>query len=232
MNCKNKYKGKLFSVFGDSISTFEGYCPPHYPVYYQYDKRYESGVLSVEDTWWHKVITYFGGELLANNSWSGGWVSKWPGIEDLYPAGCSEGRIEELSKKGIAPDVIIIYMGTNDWGYGALKDNLEGLEFFPNAYDEMIKGLKKRYPNAELWCCSLNMAVSASPMYRFVPILNGFHLEDYNRIISDVCGKYGCRFINIFKYNTPYTAHDGAHPDKEGMEMLASFVIKEIECCE
>jgi lysophospholipase L1-like esterase len=229
MNIREKYKGKLFSIFGDSISTFEGYGLYNHPIYYQYEKRFESGVILVEDTWWHKVISYCGGHLLVNNSWSGGWVSKWPGSEDLYPAGCSDRRIEELTAKGIDPDVIIVFMGTNDWGYGACRKDLEGMEYFPNAYDEMIRKIKKRFPMSEIWCCTLNEAESTSKWCTYTPILNGVHINFYNDIIQSVCEKYCCRFININSHGKPYTAHDGAHPDVEGMKTLASLIITEIE---
>ena len=67
------YKGKRFSVLGDSISTFDGYSEPDYAVFYDITHKLESGVLGPADTWWGRVIEHFGGELLVNNSFSGVW---------------------------------------------------------------------------------------------------------------------------------------------------------------
>ena len=68
----------------------------------------------MKDTWWGKVIDYFGGELLVNNSWSGCRVTKLPNSNMLFPSGCSDERTGDLHINGIMPDVIIIYLGFND----------------------------------------------------------------------------------------------------------------------
>ena len=63
-----------FSVLGDSISTFDGISPPG-GVYYGPSFGDITGVRSPEDPWWMKVIRAMGGQLLANNSWSGSTVT-------------------------------------------------------------------------------------------------------------------------------------------------------------
>ena len=75
---KNRYFGKQFSILGDSISTLDGYNPKGYNVFYIGDNCVKSGVREMADTWWDKVIGFFGGELLVNNSWSGSRVTKLP----------------------------------------------------------------------------------------------------------------------------------------------------------
>ncbi len=62
--------GKQFSILGDSISTLAGYNPKGYKVFYADENCEKSGVKEMQDTWWGKVIDFFGGELLVNNSWS------------------------------------------------------------------------------------------------------------------------------------------------------------------
>ena len=44
-----KYSGKYFSVLGDSISTFEGYNPADYAVFYDRDRKLGSGIITAED---------------------------------------------------------------------------------------------------------------------------------------------------------------------------------------
>lgn len=83
----------------------------------------KSGVNDAKDTWWDKVIGYFSGELLVNNSWSGSRVTKLPECEQLFPSGCSDERTAALHINDVKPDVIWVYLGTNDWAFGAKTGN-------------------------------------------------------------------------------------------------------------
>ena len=104
----NTYKGKAFSVLGDSISTLFGYSTPEDAVYYSASRRYETGVCYLRDTWWGRVIEALGGRLLINNSFSGSTVCRYSESEyDSYA--CSDGRTSALSEGGCAPDVIMIF---------------------------------------------------------------------------------------------------------------------------
>lgn len=73
----NTYKGKAFSVLGDSISTLFGYSTPEDAVYYSASRRYETGGCYLRDTWWGRVIEALGGRLLINNSFSGSTVCRY-----------------------------------------------------------------------------------------------------------------------------------------------------------
>ena len=115
---KNPYFGKHFSVLGDSISTLEGFHPRGNAVFYDGACREKSGVWEMGDTWWGKVIEFFGGQLLVNDSWSGCRVTRREGSADPFPSGCSEKRTGRLHVGEVQPDVILIYMGINDWGSG------------------------------------------------------------------------------------------------------------------
>lgn len=69
------------------------------------------------------VIDFFDGELLVNNSWSGSRVTKLVGNEGLFPSGCSDERTSALHINSVKPDVIIIYLGINDWGFWSKDRN-------------------------------------------------------------------------------------------------------------
>lgn len=56
---KNKYFGKRVSIIGDSISTFEGYNPQGFAVFYNEEKQQQAGIANVTDTWWQTVIDFF-----------------------------------------------------------------------------------------------------------------------------------------------------------------------------
>ena len=59
-------------IIGDSYSTFEGYiaegCAPYYG---RSERKPESDVSAVEETWWHRLIAENDANLLLNSSYSG-----------------------------------------------------------------------------------------------------------------------------------------------------------------
>ena len=61
-----------FMIIGDSYSTFKGYIPEGYAIYYTGEGQ--CGVSSVEQTWWHRYKTQTGANLVLNDSWSGSTV--------------------------------------------------------------------------------------------------------------------------------------------------------------
>ena len=60
-------------IFGDSYSTFRGYIPEGYAVYYT-ETREIPDVRRVEDTWWKMLHTELDGNIIRNDSWSGSTV--------------------------------------------------------------------------------------------------------------------------------------------------------------
>ncbi len=237
-NCRrrkldDKYFNKRFSILGDSISTLSGYNPKGYKVFFDEQNSEKASIHNMNDTWWGKVIDFFGGELLVNNSWSGSRVTSKR--QNLFPSGCSDERTSHLHINDIKPDVIIIYLGFNDWANGAeldgthfLDENLD-LSYFVCAYDKMLEKVTSNYPSAEIWCCTLNTTfMSAKPSFKFPYEHGGIHIEEYNREIKSAANNYNCKIIDLYKYNTPYDTIDGSHPNADGMNTLATLIIKEM----
>lgn len=231
---KNKYFGKQFSILGDSISTLEGYNPRGYNLFYTGETCDRTGVHDMMDTWWGKVIDYVGGELLVNNSWSGSRVTKLPDRETLFPSGCSDERTGGLHIGSVMPDVIIVYLGTNDWAQGVNSGNFDTFllndkyeERFDAAYESMLHKLCTNYPNAEIWCCTLNSTYMPSkPAFVFPHSYAGTHIEKFNEVIRTVCQKQkNTKLIDLYSSNVPYASIDGSHPTAEGMGTLASLVL-------
>lgn len=229
----NKYFGKQFSILGDSISTLKGYNPRGYKVFYAGENCGKSGVSEMQHTWWGKVIDFFGGELLVNNSWSGSRVTKLPNSNELFPSGCSDERTNGLHINNVKPNVIIVYLGTNDWAFGARRDDetrlfcFDDMEYFEYAYSEMLRKLKQNYPNAEIWCCTLNSTyMSANSKFVFPEIYNGNDIKKYNDIIRDCTRKNNCNLIDLYANQLPYDSIDGTHPNANGMGTLAVQIIR------
>lgn len=232
----NPYFGKQFSVLGDSISTLDGYNPLGYNLFYFGENCFRSGVREMKDTWWGKVIDFFGGELLVNNSWSGSRVTQLPGSDSLFPSGCSDERTGNLHISNVVPDVIIVYLGTNDWANGVPIEidgcTLLGHEYndiFVSAYGNMIRKIRSNYPNAEIWCCTLCATfMSSDPSFHFPYKYNGNYINKYNQIIETVANQQNCKLIDLFSYSVPYDSIDGSHPNADGMNTLATLMIRSI----
>ena len=124
---------RRISILGDSISTFAGYTPEE-AVFYDSYVQWETGVKSVEDTWWMQVIKALDGELGTNHSLAGSMVSG-----NLSTSAMSYERIEKLGTNGI-PDIILISAGCNDWGFCVLPEEFE------EAYRTMLHRIKEQYP--------------------------------------------------------------------------------------
>ena len=132
----DKYKNKYISILGDSISTFEGCSEPKDAAFYNTERKLISRITTLSDTWWGQVIEKLGAKLLVNNSISGSTVTWHPSYE-IQSYGCSDERTCSLSREGVSPDIIFVYLGTNDWGAGVkiIDDkNPDDLTVFYNAY--------------------------------------------------------------------------------------------------
>ena len=135
---------KRLSILGDSLSTFELVIPRGHISFYDCFNARATGITKVEDTWWGRLIAEDYYELVVNNSFSGSRVSRIPNW-DIYPSACCEERILKLQKDDQKPDIIIVYMGTNDWGYGVPMVHEEVPECgFEYAYDKMLSLIKQQ----------------------------------------------------------------------------------------
>ena len=230
---KNKFRGKQFSILGDSISTLSGYNPRGYNVFFTEENCQKANIGSMNDTWWGKLIDFYDGELLVNNSWSGSRVTKLPQSETLFPSGCSQERTNGLHIGNVQPDVIVVYLGFNDWANGVCVQSEQGHlkplnEYFDFAYISMIQSLKKNYPNAEIWCCTLNPTfMSDNNSFKFPYTYGKIHIEEYNNLITTVAREYGCKLLDLYKYKLPNDTIDGPHPNEKGMCTLATLMIRE-----
>ena len=145
------------SILGDSISTYSGFNPDGYVVFYDEEMQKRNGLQSVYDTWWAKVNQWVGAYLCVNNSYSGSRVS---GLE--FPTGHCQERVMHLSTPENTPDLILIYLGFNDFGYGVpiscapqSNDGRINLMYFEDAYHQMLTGVRYFYPNAKIVCGTL-----------------------------------------------------------------------------
>lgn len=239
---------ECFSIFGDSISTFQGMIPEGNLVYYQGDVLASTGVAEPGDTWWAQVIEHLGGRLLSNASYSGSMVEGAG-----FPASSSPERVSQLAgSNGQAPDVVLVFMGTNDYGWGGAAAQAAGrsqaaprcldfaavpeavagaagpdaLALFARSYDLMLSRLRAAYPNAAVWCLTLPPGREIGKTRpAFAYSLRGVELDAYNRAIADAVRTNGCHLADVRALGFDYEASDGTHPTKRGMRQLAEMTL-------
>lgn len=221
---------KLVSIMGDSISTYAGYNPKGYAVFYDADAQARNGMNSVYDTWWAKVNQVLGAKLCVNGSFSGSRVTGGG-----FPAACSAQRIAALQRGGYVPDRILIYMGINDFGNGVMPRR-KGMErfccpasplVFADAYAQMLTGLHRQYPQAEIVCGTLlRTEVRNHPGWAFPESYAGMPLEEYNRAIRRVCKRQRCHLADVGAADIRCETLDGTHPTAKGHTVLFERWIK------
>lgn len=209
------YKLKI-SILGDSISTYAGYNPPCYPVYYKDDIAYENDIASVNDTWWKQVIDAVGGELCENNSYSGSLV-----FGNVSSSACSDERCSGLHGTN-KPNVILIYMGTNDRGYG-IK-----IQKFYEAYRTMLRRLKKNYPTAKIVCATLLLCYykNGEGKLNAESVVAEF---EYNNAIRAAVKDENCILADIAFSGKCYETLDGCHPTKNGHSLIAKLWLEKLK---
>ncbi len=201
----NKYTGKSFAILGDSISTYDGYVPTGYKVFYPYPT---GDVRDVNQTWWMQVVNKLGGTLLSNDSYSGSCVA---GGGDS--AAHNTARLKTLKQQDISPDVILIYMGTNDCGSQYIT-----LDAFKQSYDIMLNKIKELCPESEVIICTM-------------PIVKCHPVElttQYNGAIIELANKHNLSFIDFTSVNLTKHLIDSVHPKYSGMTIFADKIVGEL----
>lgn len=233
MDISNILKDKTLSILGDSISTYEGWIPDEYAVFFPIDGE----VGDVDETWWKMFMDDAGMQLCANSSSSGSTcVGDSLSIDDPKYA-CSNYRIDDLIGKGGAyPDVIIVYIGTNDCLTNVPIGENDGMQLveegvienFSDAYTLILDKLESQYPGAQIFCCTLvQLGDWGSGDQMFVTFVNskGLTSEDYSKQIETIASNRGFNIIDLYNCGiTEKNMHkyvtDGVHLNPEGMKLV------------
>jgi len=202
-------------IFGDSYSTFEGYIPEGYYVYYSDSDESGTDVRKVSETWWHQVMSELGATLVQNNSWSGSPI----GYTGYDNSDCSESssfiyRFNSLVKAGFFRendiDTVFVFGGTNDnwcgaplgelkysgWEKADLYSVLPAITFF-------LSRVREELPDVNVVC-----------------IINTELKDEVNDCFADTCKRlnmHAVRLENIDKAN--------GHPTVRGMREISRQVL-------
>ena len=234
-------KDKTLSILGDSISTYEEWIPDEYVCFFPMYGE----VSDVDKTWWKMFMDDAAMQFCANSSSAGSTcVGDSLSVDDPKFA-CSNYRIDDLIGKGGAyPDVIIIYMGTNDCLTNVPIGENDGTQFvdegvienFSDAYTLILDKLESQYPGAQIYCCTLTQIGSwGSGDKPFVTFVNseGLTSEDYSRQIETIASNRGLTAIDLYNCGiTEKNMHkyvtDGVHLNAEGMKLICDAVESSI----
>lgn len=215
---------KQISIIGDSISTYYGFVPDGYKVYYNEEIALENQLTSVDDTWWKIVCKHLGAEICVNNSYSGSRVSG-----NGFPCASSDERTSSLYTEGATPDLILLYIGANDFGRGiGIKENpfFYKEAIFYDAYKEMLQKIMHNYPDSQIVCATLmKSSVKGNPQWEYPRSKTGISLEEYNEAIREIANNVGVLVADLEALNTPYETLDTLHPTREGHKTIANAWI-------
>ncbi len=208
---------KNIVIIGDSYSTFKGYHPEEYEVYY--DGNSGTYIKSVQETWWHRLVTKTESNLILNDSWSGSTVCYTGRRNPEYAYRSSFiNRMhillnEDFFKKNNV-DTVFVFGATNDsW----LETTPLGEAKFENwceddlystlpAISYMISTLKKELPECKIYF-----------------IINTDLDENIVKTIKEASNFFGTSYIeleNIDKIN--------GHPTAKGMSAICEQVISQL----
>ena len=234
-----KLKDKKISLLGDSITTFSGYIPNGYARFYP-----AGDIQKVEQTWWKQLIDETGMILVKNCSWSGSCVTGHSSSTSSASAGCSTARVNDLTDGVNIPDIIICFIGINDFTNSTSKPlgNYIGrspipvdgtITNFADAYAIMMKKILEKYPSSKLYCCSLLEAsiehVDNVGQREFPTINNDVVVSEYNERIELLCKNIGAEFIDLHScginyWNLSRYTIDGLHPNIAGATLIKNKV--------
>ena len=250
------FAGKKISILGDSISTYLSYSSDLAAlttnsnvfsniVWSGYTPLNSTfGGSSVDSTWWKRTIDALGADLLVNNSNSG--ESVFNALIDR----CMQLHDNTGSNAGETPDIILVYLGTNDnlstpgsastLNMEKIKKLSEDMKANQNltpknlaeAYAVMLYRIKETYPDAEIYCLTnlersdhdVSMTHSTSQVIRDVAALfEGIYIADIEK-------ESGITRDNpdYEKYMPADSGGKNLHPGVEGMKEIARVVLETI----
>ena len=201
-------------IIGDSYSTYKGYIPEGYAVYYSDD--------DVEETWWHMLCREMNFNLVHNNSWSGSTIGGYGYEGDCTNTSAFICRLEKLVSDGFFEkndiDTVFVFGGTNDSWLNSKMGEMKFSDFTPeDAYlvapsiSKLIFRLKEILPNGNI------VFVLNTDMYP--------EIYEATKIASE---HFGTLFITLEDIKK-----SGGHPTVEGMistkNQIRDFIIKNIK---
>ena len=211
-------EGLKISFLGDSISTFyaEGsemnsYYGGENQFFYP---RYSHSIKTVNLTWWYQLIKNNNMVLGVNNSWSG---SQACGTGNS--AGQSDYRINTINENG-NPDIVIVYLGTNDLGSSRTIADLE------SAITNIINKINAKC-DTQIFLTTLGYSAYKGGSY------TDENRVLYNAKLRELATKFECGIVPLDEYvvddNYMIYLEDSLHYNAKGANLLSLIAEKAIK---
>ncbi len=252
----NPLEGKIVSLMGDSISSYEGTVPVADGVNLSHGKGYPMGdVDSLDKIWWKRVLDALGMKLGINESWDGTCVCNSSETDDVTmrmgPKITMSGmtRIENLGSNG-TPDIILFYGGTNDVGrlhnenrdfkislgefnsaedYKTVDTETVKISDFASAYRTAIMRMQYLYPTAQI--VAILPSFSGDSEY-----YTNAELNSLIETAKSICDYFGVMYIDLRRIGVTVSnwkdyyiidgGHYTVHPNEKGMKLIGDHVAK------
>ena len=248
---ENPFQGKTLSILGDSISTYSN-CSngtaagttnstiANGAIYYP-----RSGFdVTTDSTWWKQAADQLGMEVLVNNSWSGSCLlNTRSGTVGAYVDRCVQLHDDTGENAGQQPDVIAVFLGTNDYyTYPQTLGSFDSIRFDSliveadggttysqpatsmEAYAIILHKIMQAYPKAEVYCFTL------------LPRVNSTNQPTaFNRDLAKLAEKYGARIVDLYNCGIPADTQgfymfmgDNLHPHNAGMDAITNAFVSSL----
>lgn len=210
--CHNHVEGpKNIAILGDSYSTFEGYIPEGYAIWYWNKQMDFNDVCCVDSTWWKRLCDARGYNLLINSSYSGSTIGNTGyGAED-YSDRSFLTRATDIILCDTLPDIIYIFGGTNDsWAdspLGELK------------YSDWTK--EDYYKTLPAYCRLIDYLKTNVPAAEIIFLMNTELKQELTDGLREASAHYGVGFIEFNEIDK-----QAGHPSNKGMRQICEGIMK------
>ena len=206
--------GNLF-ILGDSYSTYQGYIPEGYAVFYGVNT--DTDVTCVEQTWWHQLMVETDGRLVRNSSNSGTTVchTGYQGVDCAHVS--FVGRLDKLIAQKFFEenqvDTFVVFGGTNDsWACSPVGEL---------QYSDWKKA--DLYNALPAMSYLLNQVTTYVADARIIVIINTDLNEKLAEGYKQLAKHYGAILVAPEEIDKM-----GGHPSVKGMEQIKEAILKVI----
>lgn len=203
------------AILGDSYSTFEGYVPDGYAIWYDHNPKEENDVCDVSQTWWYGLFDGTRYTLLSNNSYSGATVCNTGYDGADYSDRSFINRVPLLlSDPDKIPDILLIFGGTNDsWADSPIGE----LQY--EAWEE-----KDLYSALPAYCYMLSYIHTNAPRTRVINIINSELKPEITDGIKAAAEHFGMEYLQLEDIEKGW-----GHPTIRGMKQIQASVESKIK---
>ena len=205
-------------IIGDSYSTFKGYIPEGYAVYYTGENG--TDLKFVEETWWHRFVSRTGMNLVLNDSWSGSTVcytgrqSPEYGYRSSFVNRMHLMLKDDFFKKNEI-DTVFIFGATNDsW----LDTTPKGEVMLSDWREDDL------YSTLPAICYMLHRLKDELPGGNIVYIINTDLQPKIVAAIKLACEIFGTSYVEL----EPFDKMSG-HPTVKGMGEICDQLVEALE---